>query len=66
MWAEAGGGCGLALGHTVLEGSAEKEGTACKVGSLSVGSLERGKFQKDHVASHTKSQQEVEDEETES
>lgn len=31
-------------------------------GSLSVGSLGRGKFQKDHVASDTKSQQEVEDE----
>ena len=33
--------------------------------SLSVGSLGRGEFRKDHVASHTKWQQEVEEEETE-
>lgn len=47
VWAEAAEGQGLALGHTGIEGSGEKAGAACTVGSLSVGSLGRAEFQKD-------------------
>lgn len=52
---------GQALGHTGLEGSGLKRRVQRQGGKPAGGKLREGKFQKDHVASDTKSQQEVED-----